>query len=154
MKLRIGSTADAPDMLRIALAAIAQSGYTEAQIVAWSQDFSLEQISQGLEGSSSIVAEIDDEVVGFATLIDHGETAGELDLFYVDPRFKRRGIGKFLVRAVEDRARQIEMTCIWVDGSSPAIHRLTQLGYHVHDSNKKTVNGVEFRNAWMLKRFN
>jgi putative acetyltransferase len=100
-----------------------------------------------------MVVEQNGELLGFATLVERGETAGDLDLWYVNPDFKRRGVGKLLVRAIEDRARQQEMTAIWVDASQPATHRLEQLGYRLHDDYKKTVNGVIFYNNWMLKRF-
>ena len=58
-----------------------------------------------------------------------------------------------MAQPFEDRARQLEMSAIWVDASQPATHRLEQLGYRIHDDYKKTVNGVVFYNNWMIKRF-
>lgn len=153
MKLRLGTTDDAAEMERIAIAAIADSGYTPEQIDVWLAAFTEERMREICEHSFVMVVELNNEVIGFATLIERGETAGELDLFYVDPDFRRRGVGKLLVRSIEDRVRQLDMTALWVDASAPAVHRLEQLGYRVHDSYKKNVNGVVFNNTWMLKRF-
>ncbi len=153
MKLRLGTIEDAAEMERVAIAAIGESGYTPEQIDAWLSGFSEERMRELCATSFVMIVEANGEVAGFATLIERGETAGELDLWYVDPDFKRRGVGKILVRAIEDRARQQEMSAIWVDASQPATHRLEQLGYRVHDDYKKTVNDVVFRNTWMVKRF-
>jgi putative acetyltransferase len=153
MKLRLGTIEDAAEMERVAIAAIGESGYTPEQIDAWLSGFSEERMRELCATSFVMIVEANGEVLGFATLIERGETAGELDLWYVDPDFKRRGVGKILVRAIEDRARQQEMSAIWVDASQPATHRLEQLGYRVHDDYKKTINDVVFRNTWMVKRF-
>lgn len=153
MKLRLGTVDDAGEMERIAIAAIADSGYSPEQVDVWLKRFSEDRMREVCEKSFVVIVEADAEVTGFATLIDRGETAGELDLLYVSPDFKRRGVGKMLVRAIEDRVRQQDMTALWVDASAPATHRLEQLGYRVHDRYKKTVDDVVFHNTWMLKRF-
>lgn len=153
MKLRLGVATDAPELLRVTLAAIAESGYSPEQISAWSAALSESRMIDVLTRSFVMVVEEHEMIRGFATLVDRGETAGELDLWYVDPEFKKRGIGKLLVRAIEDRVRQQDMTALWVDASAPAAHRLEQLGFRIHDEYKKTVDGVVFHNTWMLKRF-
>lgn len=153
MKLRSGTADDAGEMERIAIAAIAESGYASEQVDAWLRGFSEERMREICESAFVIVLETQGEVAGFATLIDSGETAGELDLLYVSPDFKKRGVGKLLVRAIEDRVRQQGMTALWVDASEPAAHRLEQLGYRVHEHHKKTLDGVIFHNTWMVKRF-
>lgn len=153
MKLRSGTVDDAGEMERIAIAAIAESGYSPEQVDAWLGGFSEGRMREVCENSFVIVLETEGEVAGFATLVDSGETAGELDLLYVSPDFKKRGVGKLLVRAIEDRVRQQGMTALWVDASEPAAHRLEQLGYRVHERHKKIVDGVVFPNTWMVKRF-
>jgi putative acetyltransferase len=153
MKLRLGTIEDAAEMERVAIAAIGESGYTPEQIDVWLSGFTEERMRELCATSFVMIVEANGEVLGFATLIERGETAGELDLWYVSPDFKRRGVGKMLVRGIEDRARQLDMTAVWVDASLPATHRLEQLGYRVHDDYKKTVNDVVFRNTWMVKRF-
>ena len=151
--MRDAVLSDAQDLLLIALSAIAESGYTDEQIAAWSSGFTIEKINTAIENNRVLVAELSGNIYGFASLINSGETAGEIDLLYVDPAYSRRGVGRLLVRAMEDMARQQEMSQLWVDASEPAAYRLLQLGYRVHDRYKKTVGDVVFRNSWMLKNF-
>lgn len=152
--LRTASADDVQELVRIAHNAVAQSGYTDDQIAAWTLGLTEERISASLEHDVVLVAEEGVRIKGFATLTERGENAGEIDLLYVDPDFKRRGVGRILVRGIEDTARQREMSAIWVDASAPAVHRLQSLGYRVHDDYKKTVDSVVFHNTWMLKRLN
>jgi putative acetyltransferase len=153
MKIRLGVVADVERLTQVALDAIAGSGYTPEQIAAWSQGFTEERIKHVLENDAVIVVEIDNVIAGFASLIDQGETAGNLDLLYVDPKFSRRGVGKRLIRAIEDEALRLDMTALWVDASAPAMHRLLQLGYRPREKNTKMIDSVTFENTWMMKTF-
>ena len=144
---------DADEFVRIARDGIAASGYTEEQIAAWSAGFTTETMLNAISQSISLVVEVNGEIAGFATLVDRGEDSGAMDLFYVDPKFARRGVGKLLVRAIEDEARQREMSAIWADSSDAAVYRLQQLGYRAHERYKKTVGTVVFKNTWMRKSF-
>lgn len=152
--LRTAESDDVSELVRIAHSAVAQSGYTDEQIAAWAGGLTEERISQAIQSDFVLVAEEGVRLKGFATLIERGENAGEIDLLYVDPDFKRSGVGRILVRGVEDAARQWEMSALWVDASDPAAHRLQSLGFRIHDRYKKTVAGVVFQNTWMLKRLN
>lgn len=152
--LRTASTDDVEELIRIAHNAVSCSGYSDEQIVVWTQGLTEKRISSAIEHDLVLVAEEGVRIKGFATLIERGENAGEIDLFYVDPDFKRSGVGRILVRGIEDSARQREMSAMWVDASEPAAHRLQSLGYRVHDDYKKTVDSVVFNNTWMLKRLN
>jgi putative acetyltransferase len=153
MRIRSAVPDDVSQLTRVALNAIAGSGYTAEQIAAWSQNFTEDQMTHVLENDTVIVVEMDNVIAGFATLIDQGETAGNLDLLYVDPKFSRRGVGKRLIRAIEDEALRLDMTALWVDASAPAMHRLLQLGYRPREKNKKIIDSVIFENTWMMKTF-
>ena len=150
--LRTATADDIQELVRIAHNAISQSGYSGEQILVWTRGLTEEKISDAVEHALVLVAEEGVRVKGFATLIERGENAGEIDLLYVDPDFKRSGVGRILVRGIEDTARQREMSAVWVDASAPAAHRLQSLGFRIHDQYKKTVDGVVFHNTWMLKR--
>lgn len=153
MKIRTGIGADVARLTQVALDAITGSGYTAEQIAAWSQGFTEERMKHVLENDAVIVVEMDSVIAGFASLIDHGETSGNLDLLYVDPKFSRRGVGKRLIRAIEDEALRLDMTALWVDASAPAMHRLLQLGYRFREKNTKVIDSVTFENTWMMKTF-
>ncbi len=153
MKIRDGIGTDVARLTQVALDAIAGSGYTAEQIAAWTQNFTEERMKHVLENDTVIVVEMDNVIAGFATLTDQGETAGNLDLLYVDPKFSRRGVGKRLIRAIEDEALRLDMTALWVDASAPAMHRLLQLGYRFREKNTKMIDSVTFENTWMMKTF-
>lgn len=154
LRLRTARSADVPELVRIANDAVAKSGYTDEQISVWSSGLTVEKIQASLTNGVVLVADEDGVCKGFATLTERGENAGEIDLLYVDPKFARRGVGRILVRGIEDTARQQEMSALWVDASEPAAHRLQSLGFRIHDTYKKVVDEVTFRNTWMLKRLN
>lgn len=140
-------------LLQVALRSIAASQYSDEQIFAWSAGFTETSLKRIMGKDIVLAVDINSVIAGFATLAERGNTEGELDLLYVDPEFSRKGVGKLLVRAIEDEARQREMDSIWVDASSAARYRLLQLGYHVHKANLKTLSGVEFQNTLMTKSF-
>ena len=150
--LRTATADDIQELVRLAHSAISESGYTEEQVLVWTRGLNEAKIAHAVEHDLVLVAEEGVRVKGFATLIERGENAGEVDLLYVDPDFKRSGVGRILVRGIEDTARQREMSALWVDASAPATHRLQGLGFRIHDQYKKTVDGVVFHNTWMLKR--
>lgn len=150
--LRTATADDIQELTRIAHNAISHSGYSDEQIMVWTHGLTEEKILHAVEHDLVLVAEEGVRLKGFATLIERGENAGEIDLLYVDPSFKRSGVGRILVRGIEDTARQREMSALWVDASAPAAHRLQSLGFRIHDTYKKTVEGVVFHNTWMLKR--
>lgn len=152
--LRTARSADVPELVQISLDAVAASGYTDEQISVWSLGLTEEKLLNAVTHNVVLVADEQGVCKGFATLTERGENAGEIDLLYVDPKYARRGVGRILVRGIEDTARQQEMSALWVDASAPAAHRLQSLGFRIHDSYKKVVNDVVFHNTWMLKRLN
>lgn len=153
MKLRTAVTADVDELVRIATQAIALSGLTDEQVVAWGHECNSKIVLEALTAQSVLLVEQDHTILGFINLVERGDTAGEIKFFYVDPAFARRGVGKLLIRAIEDAARQQEMSAVWVDATELGAHRLLQLGYRVHDEYKKSIDNVLFRGTWMLKRF-
>jgi putative acetyltransferase len=153
MKIRSAVPDDVSRLTRVALNAIAGSGYSIEQKEIWSRTFTDEYLAHVVHDDVVIVVEIDGVVVGFASLTNQGDTAGNLDLLYVDPKFSRRGVGKRLIRAIEDEALRLDMTALWVDASAPAMHRLLQLGYRPREKNTKVIESVVFENTWMMKTF-
>jgi putative acetyltransferase len=153
MKIRSGVPDDVSRLTQVALNAIAGSGYSIEQKEIWSRTFTDEYLAHVVRKDVVIVVEMDDVIAGFASLIDQGDTAGNVDLLYVDPKFSRRGVGKRLIRAIEDEAIRFDMTALWVDASAPAKHRLLQLGYQPREKNMKIIESVTFENTWMMKTF-
>lgn len=153
MKIRPGVPDDVSHLTQVALNAVAGSGYSIEQKEMWSRTFTDEYLVHVVHEDIVIVVEMDDVIAGFASLTDRGDTAGNLDLLYVDPKCSRRGVGKRLIRAIEDEALRLDMTALWVDASAPAAHRLSQLGYRPREKNIKIIESVSFENTWMMKTF-
>lgn len=153
MRIRSAVPDDVSRLTRVALNAIAGSGYSIEQKEMWSRNFTDEYLARVVRKDVVIVVDMDGVIAGFASLTDHGDTAGNLDLLYVDPTFSRRGVGKRLVRAIEGEALRLDMTALRVDASAAAMHRLLQLGYRPREKNLKIIESVTFENTWMMKTF-
>lgn len=61
--------------------------------------------SEQIEKDSVYVCEIDEQIVGFYSLLLHGEKA-ELDFLFVDNDFQGSGIGRFLFQHMLQEARR------------------------------------------------
>lgn len=72
--------------------------YTDEELEQWAAvdaTASLEAVA--------VVAEFDDDIIGFAAF---DPTVSEVEAVYVDPAYKRTGVGKLLLSALESRARE------------------------------------------------
>ena len=62
-----------------------------------------------------VVAEHDDLIIGCAALYAFpGEKAGELAALAVHPDFRREGYGEMLLQEIEQRARKLKLTRLFV----------------------------------------
>jgi GNAT superfamily N-acetyltransferase len=88
----------------------------EAQQRLWSERLA----RQPRPGSATFVAELDGEIVGFASIgrsrDDEAENEGELYAIYVHPSCWDRGIGRALIERAEEsmRAFGFERAVLWV----------------------------------------
>lgn len=151
MRVRAAAIDDVAELTRIAHAAISASCLAPAQVEAWRAAFTEDRMRTAVGEDEVLIVHDVARSAGFASLRGHGEVDGEIDLWYVHPEFSRRGVGRLLVRAVEDAARRRGMDRLWVDASPAARHRLLKLGYRLHEPHVKELGGVVFENAWMRK---
>jgi putative acetyltransferase len=77
-----------------------------------------------------LVAEIDERVVGFGSIIPKNS---ELRAVYVHPDFGRKGIGNRILSALEDLARQYALAELTMDASLNAEEFYRAHGYVVVD---------------------
>ena len=78
------------------------------------------------------IAELDDTIVGSASLAPANSSEAELKRLYVASTARRRGLGEHLVRLVENEAlhRKMEHIFLWTDTRFADAHRLYErLGY-------------------------
>ena len=99
MKIVTAIAASLPRLLEIrydAIQACAPAYYTDREVKTLIQDADLREMRTLMGNGHLYVAQIGEETVGMAGLLD-----GHLRHVYVDPRYFRKGIGSALVRYVE-----------------------------------------------------
>jgi GNAT superfamily N-acetyltransferase len=83
-----------------------------------------------IERGEVLVAEIEDRVVGFATIVGSEGTA-ELDGLFVEPGFWRRGIGSAMVEAATHEARRKGLSLLTVVAGPTAKDFYLSCGFSV-----------------------
>jgi putative acetyltransferase len=90
------------EIFRASIEELAAEDYDADQREAWaSRADDEEAFGARLLGALTLLAVIDREVVGFASLKD-GE---EIDMLFVDPEFARQGVGRALIEALTKLAQ-------------------------------------------------
>jgi putative acetyltransferase len=108
------------------IAVLTEEDYSEAQRAVWiavSQDE--EAFGARLSKGLTLIAELDGEPAGFATLKDNKE----VDLLYVHPEFSRQKVATSLVDALEKLAAMRGTKSLSVDASDTAIPFFEGRGY-------------------------
>jgi putative acetyltransferase len=140
---------DAPALLalfRDTIRRVNSRDYSPEQIAAWaSDDIESTRWSGRFAGRFVPVAEEDGRPVGFAEL----ETTGHIDRVYVSADHQRRGIGRLLLAAVIDEARQVGLARLFTEASITARPFFEAQGFAVHAPQVVTCRGVEFVNYRM-----
>jgi putative acetyltransferase len=152
MKIRTYKTEDASaiwEMFKDTIRSVNRKDYTEVQCVTWANSFSsIEVLKKRLENSYSIVALLDEVVVGFGTLND----ANEVDLLYSHRDFQRKGIGSAIVDQLETYAYLRGYQELSAEASMTALEFFQSKGYLLEKKQCKKVNEVEFINYIVKKK--
>lgn len=143
--------ADAPllaDLFRESIETLAVDDYDEDQRAAWAASADDEAaFASGLAGALTIIASLDGEIAGFASLRD-----GKLiDMLYVHPRAARRGVGSALADAIEKLAGARGAREISVDASDTARDFFAARGYVPYQRNTRELRGEWLGNTTMKK---
>ncbi|MBY6240763.1 GNAT family N-acetyltransferase [Methylosinus sp. Sm6] len=143
--------ADAPALATIfreSVETLAADDYDEDQRAAWAAAADDEAaFAQKLAGALTIIASLDGEIAGFASLRD----GTLLDMLYVHPRAARRGVGSALIDALEKLARGRGAREISVDASDAARDFFAARGYIPHQRNLRELRG-EWLGATTMKK--
>lgn len=122
--------------------------YSAAQVAAWAPDAMDRALWLGsLVAHSTAVVENDGAIVGFADW----EPDGHLDRFYVHKDHQGVGVGRALLRAVEDDARQQGVARFFVEASITARPFFERQGYRVLAEQQVERRGQVFTNYSMEK---
>ena len=101
------------------------------------------------KSSETIVAEIQEKIVGFGNLEQSSSTIGML---YVHKDYQRQGIATALLHALEKKLRKGECATATAEASITARPFFEKRGYHLVRENRKMLNGTEFLNFIMEKQ--
>lgn len=121
----------------------ASRDYSPAQIAAWAQ-VDESRWRQKLADSQVLVAVIDNQPVGFITVVND-----YIDLFFVSPDYTRRGIGHALIGAV---CASLPGKILSVDASITARSSFLRQGFRVVAEQRVESRGERFTNYRMEKR--
>jgi putative acetyltransferase len=127
-----------------------QADYSEEQVEAWAPvvpDQQAWNARMSEPGRRTLVAEEDDEVVGFAELEDNGH----LDILYLRRDAVGRGVGWRLYKAVEREARSLGLRRIFTESSITARPFFERHGFRVVREQRVWCRRVEMTNFAMEK---
>src|SRR5262245_31075489 len=130
---RAASEDDAADISRVILAALRETNardYPSSVIERVEQSFGPDAVRELIRKRTVFVAVTDRRIVGTASL-----DAGSVRTVFVAPDMQGRGVGKLLMRAVEEAAREAGLQALVVPSSVTAEPFYAKLGFKaVRDS--------------------
>jgi putative acetyltransferase len=94
-----------------------------------------------------LVAELNDEIVGYADL----QPDGYVDQFFVAASAARQGVGRALLEAIESQARDLRIARLISDVSLAAEPFFRRFGFVVEREQEVMVRGVVLINKRMSK---
>jgi GNAT superfamily N-acetyltransferase len=154
MNIRPANAEDSEALWRVHTRAIretAKSRYTPVQIEAWAGRLSPQGYGPGMAKNPFFVAEDGEgNIVGFGE-VDLAK--GEVKAVYVCPTRGRRGIGRHLLRTLEEVARQQGLAELQLDASLNAVPFYEGAGYErkQRTTHRLGDNGIEIPCVRMAK---
>ncbi len=127
---------------------LAEEDYDDAQREAWaSQADDVAAFGARLAGELTIVALVDGDIAGFASLRDNTV----FDMLYVRPDMARQGVGSALAEAIEKLAGARGTATLSVDASDAARDFFAARGYVATTRNTIEIGGQWLGNTTMTK---
>lgn len=129
---------------------ICSADYNKEQITVWTASVeNTQHWNDILTSQTVLVAQSDDEIVGFASL----ENMNYIDLFYVHKDYQKKGIARKLYIAIEEIAIQNKQTELQSDVSITAKPFFEKFGFIVKNQQKVVRHNIELTNFRMTKKF-
>lgn len=151
MEVRPYEKRDAPGIVNLfydTVRSVNLADYSPQQVAAWAPEVPDPDVwHRRMVSRTTLVAEENDEVVGFAEL----EESGHLDMFYLHRDAIGRGLGSRLYEAVESEARALGVGCISTEASITAHPFFGRQGFRVLQEQTVWRGGVGLTNFVMEK---
>jgi GNAT superfamily N-acetyltransferase len=123
--------------------------YTPEEIQAWAVPRNPASYAEAVRSKEFVVAEDGDAIVGFGVL--NQETA-EVEAVYVIPGAGRRGIGREVLRKLEEQASALGLKVLRLNASLNAAPFYEKAGYEPQErSTYRLLTGVEIACIPMVK---
>lgn len=140
---------------RLRLAALKEAPYAFGSTYVAEVGFGEEWWRQRMADRARLVAEVDGEAAGIVSGGDSGtEGIAAITTMWVDPRFRRQGVGDVLVKAVLDWARSSGYTrvVLWVTEGNVQAERLYERNEFVRTGEVSLVRAGEDRIEYEMAR--
>ena len=123
--------------------------YSLAQVTAWSPDeLDWRNWSQLCASRFTYVATARQKILGFGEL----EANGHIDCFYVHHLHQRQGVGSRIYRAIEAKARELNLACLDTEASITAKPFFHSQGFTIINSQQVSCRGQTLTNYRMIKK--
>lgn len=137
------------DLFRSSVREIALRDYTASQIRAWAPDvIDEEQFGKKCETKPTWVAELEGRIAGFSDL----EADGHVDMLYVHPDFRGRGVARALLEHIEEAARTAGLHRLYTEASITARPVFEVMGFRVILAQIVEIGGETMTNYRMEKQ--
>jgi len=143
-----GDAAKCAEIFRAAIE-LSSDDYGDAERDAWAAKADdLQAFAARFAASLTLVALIDSELIGFASL----RGASEIDMLYVDPRYARQGAASSLLDALTRLAAARGADALTSEVSDTARALFERLGFAAQRRNLVQINDQWLANTTMTKR--
>ena len=123
--------------------------YSKEQVTAWSPDnIYFRDWSKICSSRFTYVAEQDKKIIGFGEL----EADGHINCFYCHYNYQRQGVGSKIYKAIENKALDLNLTCLFTEASITAKPFFISRGFVVKQKQEVSCRGQTFINYQMKKQ--
>ena len=151
MKIRLFKPEDTEQIARLFHKTVRQiniQDYSSKQVTAWSpENIYFRNWREICSNRFTYVAEENSQIIGFGEL----ESNGHLDCFYVHYQHQRRGVGRQIYQAIETKARELDLSCLFTQASITAQPFFISQGFRVIASQQVFCRGEAMMNYQMDK---
>jgi putative acetyltransferase len=123
--------------------------YSERQVRAWApDDIDFQDWQQAFSNRFTYVADDAGTIAGFGDL----ETDGHIDRFFCHKDYQRCGIGTQIYQAIEAKAVEVNLRCLFTEASITAKPFFQRMGFSVVKEQNVFCRGETFTNYAMKKK--
>ncbi|MFP4091302.1 MAG: N-acetyltransferase family protein [Cyclobacteriaceae bacterium] len=137
------------ELFRDTILHIGKSEYSEKQINAWAERYTLTNRWQDrIRHQYFLIAEFEDEIVGFGSITSDAH----IDTLYVHKDYQQEGIGSTLLQAMIDHARELGHGDVYADVALTGRSFFKKQGFRMLKPVQQVLEGVVFVNFIMTKK--